>query len=165
MASQPSKEKVGNGAWYAGHIMAATAETPEEKQAVLFYIKVLKAKFMCKRCRTHFIAFSVANPETEYLSTPMGLSIWFWQAQNNANADRRSRGEMVRDLSWDEYHALYYKDEIGCTKDCDDKAKLPLPTETPLTFSVRPLPYAPVVVSAPLPPGIPLGFRLLSPNA
>jgi hypothetical protein len=108
-------EKKGEGSWYMIHIVCSDATTPEGIAAALYMIEVVKNKFFCAKCRTHFNEFcQKRNPKLE-ISKKLGLFYWSIDAHNNVNI---MSNKPI--LSHDDAYNLYF--DIGgmCSVDCDE---------------------------------------------
>src|SRR5437588_9332604 len=76
---------IGPGCWVTLHLAAAKAETPADKQGVLYIIHLFKKYFVCEDCRLHFSVHVRADPPERYLEDPEGLFYRTHVAHNNAN--------------------------------------------------------------------------------
>jgi hypothetical protein len=118
---------VGPGAWWVLHTAAADAKSNSDIEHVLWMINLYARRFACVKCRKHFAEFIKADPPKNYISEPLGLFYWTFQAHNNANI-AASRPQM----SYEDAKTLYFGPNSTCTAEC---GALPLPTDIPLKQS------------------------------
>lgn len=72
--SDPSR--VGPGAWFLMHVMAANAETREDKEFAIKQIRLLCNFFGCGKCREHCKKYITDYPPEDAIDVENGLFRW-----------------------------------------------------------------------------------------
>lgn len=114
-------ERVGPGAWYLLHLMAAHAKSEKEIEAVHTIISTLSLWFFCMRCREHFRKNLLDFPPPK-VNKHNELFIWTVEIHNRVNVlnDKAT-------VSYREALDYYIGKDSTCSGDCGSKKPASLP--------------------------------------
>ena len=77
--------KIGPGAWFYMHLMAAHCTNKQEELACVRNIELLCHNFKCHDCQRHAEEYIVKHPPANSLDHPYGLFYWTVEFRNNVN--------------------------------------------------------------------------------
>lgn len=114
-------EKVGPGAWYLIHTLAARSKSDEEIIAVHHVLRLVSLWFFCLRCREHFRKNMEEFPPPK-VNKYNELFIWTVEMHNRVN--------ILNDkpiVSYKDALDYYVGRESSCSGDCGSKKATSLP--------------------------------------
>lgn len=113
MCFDPKRD--GAQIWPTIHIFAANADTPEQQQAYVNFIKSLTIMYPCERCRNHTSKFLESYPVEDYTGSAQKLLYWSWIYHDSVN---QKLGKPVdQRWTWEQTRAKYMAP-------CDDERPL-----------------------------------------
>lgn len=114
-------ERVGPGAWYLLHTIAAHAKSEKEIEAVHVVISMLSIWFFCMRCREHFRKNYIDFPPPK-VNKHNELFIWTVEVHNRVNVMNHKPT-----VSYREALDYYVGKDSTCSGDCGAKKPASLP--------------------------------------
>jgi hypothetical protein len=114
-------EKVGPGAWYLIHTIAAHAKSEKEIEAVHVVLSMISNWFFCQKCRKHFKDNYQKFPPPK-VNKHNELFIWTVEMHNKVNVEN---GKPV--VGYREALDYYVGKDSTCSGDCGAKKGSSLP--------------------------------------
>jgi hypothetical protein len=117
LKSSPELKSVyfGPGTWFSMHLMAFNAHknnSKQQKEATVWYIRLLSDNFYCKKCGEHFKDYLGKNPP----EASSDIFAWTVNFHNHVNRD-------IRKETWEYQTAYdYYNTVTACEKSCDARS-------------------------------------------
>ena len=103
---------LGPGNWHSIHLMAANANTMDEKKAFLWFIKVLSENFYCNRCKVEFLQYLKDDDPIFYIDKPEGMFFWSFNFHNTVN---KRLGKQI--MLYHDAKSLYFNPKT-CLTNC-----------------------------------------------
>lgn len=112
LKSSTNPNYIGPGNWHSLHLMSANAKTKEQKESVLWFIKILSENFYCKKCKDDFLIYLKNDNPKNYLNSDEGLFFWSFKFHNFVN---NKLGKPI--MTYEDAKNLYFSPET-CLTSC-----------------------------------------------
>lgn len=109
MCFDPRKD--GRAIWETIHLLAANAETPQQRSAFIQFIINLPVLYPCKKCRLHTAQFLDKNPISNYTESSQLLLYWTWIFHDSVN--QKLNKPLAQRFTWEQTRQKYMSE-------CDD---------------------------------------------